>query len=350
LPERPAGSISPQVAESDLRATLTRLREAAGEPSLREIGSRAGISHDTVHRVLGNPEDATWSSLKRVVEALGGNASEFFAKWSIHHSADEIRDASTAEQTAVPVPAASSGALALNLSGMSSRRVATGTLPYPPGSLLGRLNDRTREEFLSIGVSEGRPAGMTLYTQGENDTSAMLLLYGAVKIIGRDPAGERTLLAIRVGGDLFGEMSALDIGPREASAIAVADVFFKRVNRAELRNFLARHPDAAIEVATMLSERLRFADQRRMEHGRPASVRVARVLVDIYESYGTRTGARWDLGVPLTREELASLAGIKLSTAEKIIRTFQQEGIVSGRYRGIAVIDMARLRARAEML
>ncbi|WP_185845998.1 Crp/Fnr family transcriptional regulator [Kibdelosporangium aridum] len=191
---------------------------------------------------------------------------------------------------------------------------------------------------------------MTLYTQGETDSSAMLLLHGSVKISGSDPAGERTLLAIRVGGDLIGEMSALDVGPREATAITVTDIFFKRMTRAELRNFLARHPDAAIEVATMLSERLRYADRRRMEHGRPASVRVARVLVDLYESYGIRTGMRWDLSVPLTREELASIVGIKLSTAEKIIRTFQQEGLVTGRYRGIAVIDMARLRLRAEIM
>ncbi|CAM4184020.1 Crp/Fnr family transcriptional regulator [Kibdelosporangium persicum] len=229
------------------------------------------------------------------------------------------------------------------------RRVAGGSLAYPHASLLGRLSERTREDFLAVGVSESRPAGMTIISQGETDSSALLLLHGSVKVQATDPAGERTLLAIRVGGDLIGEMAALDVGPRSATVIACTDIFFKRMTKAELRNFLARHPDAAIEVATMLSERLRWADRRRIEHGRPASVRVARVLVDLYEAYGTRSGGRWDLSVPLTREELASIAGVKLSTAEKIIRTFQQEGLVSGRYRGIAVLDMAGLRLRAEI-
>jgi CRP/FNR family transcriptional regulator, cyclic AMP receptor protein len=232
---------------------------------------------------------------------------------------------------------------------INSRRVATGTLPYPPGSLLGRLSDRTREDFLSVGVSEGRPNGVTIINQGEADSSALLLLHGSVKVLATDPTGERTLLGIRVGGDLVGEMAALDVGPRSATVISCTDILFKRITRAELRNFLARHPDAAIEVASMISERLRWSDRRRIEHGRPASVRVARVLVDLYESYGTRVGPRWDLGVPLTREELASIAGIKLSTAEKIIRGFQQDGLVSGRYRGIAVLDMARLRLHAEI-
>src|SRR5687767_12012019 len=40
------------------------------------------------------------------------------------------------------------------------RRVAGGSLAYPPASLLGRLSERTREDFLAVGVSESRPAGM----------------------------------------------------------------------------------------------------------------------------------------------------------------------------------------------
>ncbi|CAM4300224.1 Crp/Fnr family transcriptional regulator [Kibdelosporangium persicum] len=310
---------------------------------------QAGISHDTVHRVLREPVGATWSSLKGVVEALGGNVSDFFAEWSAHHSVDEVRDASTVGPSVQTAPPASPGALALDSNRAKRRRTAGASLAYPQSSLLGRLSDRTLEDFLAAGVSESRPAGLTLYSQGDNDSSALLLLHGSVKLTGRDPTGERTLLAIRVGGDLIGEMSALDIGPREATAVAATDIFFKRMTKAEFRNFLARHPDAAIEVAAMLSERLRYADRRRMEHGRPASVRVARVLVDLYESYGVRTGVRWDLTVPLTREELASIVGIKLTTAEKIIRTFQQEGLVSGRYRQIAIIDMAGLRRRAEI-
>jgi CRP/FNR family cyclic AMP-dependent transcriptional regulator len=232
---------------------------------------------------------------------------------------------------------------------INSRRVPGGALPYPGASLLGRLTERTREEFLAVGVSESRPANATVIKQGELDSSALLLLHGSVKVQATDPGGERTLLAIRVAGDLLGEMAALDVGPRSATVISCTDIFYKRMTRAELRNFLARHPDAAIEVASMLGERLRWADRRRIEHGRPASVRVARVLVDLCEAYGTRTGSRWDLGVPLTREELASIAGIKLSTAEKIIRSFQQDGLVSGRYRGIVVLDMARLKTQAEI-
>ncbi|MFD1051099.1 cyclic nucleotide-binding domain-containing protein, partial [Kibdelosporangium lantanae] len=71
--------------------------------------------------------------------------------------------------------------------------------PYPAGSLLGRLSERTREEFLAVGVSESRPPNATLIKQGELDSSALLLLHGSVKVQATDPAGERALLAIRVG-------------------------------------------------------------------------------------------------------------------------------------------------------
>jgi CRP-like cAMP-binding protein len=179
---------------------------------------------------------------------------------------------------------------------INSRRVAAGTLPYPQASLLGRLTDRTREDFLAVGVSEGRSAGVTIISQGDSDSSAMLLLHGSVKVLATDPAGERTLLAIRVGGDLVGEMAALDVGPRSATVIACTDIFFKRITRAELRNFLARHPDAAIEVATMLSERLRWADRRRIEHGRPASVRVqAQYRREDHPHFSAGRSGQWPL-------------------------------------------------------
>ena len=136
---------------------------------------------------------------------------------------------------------------------INSRRVTTGALPYPAGSLLGRLSDRTRENFLSVGVSEGRPNGATIISQGEADSSALLLLHGSVKVLATDPAGERTLLGIRVGGDLVGEMAALDVGPRSATVISCTDILFKRITRAELRNFLARHhgKDGAFDVVTV---------------------------------------------------------------------------------------------------
>jgi CRP-like cAMP-binding protein len=57
------------------------------------------------------------------------------------------------------------------------------------------------------------------------------------------------------------------------------------------------------------------------------------------ETYGRDVGDGRDLGAPLSREEIASLAGVKLATVEKALREFAKAGMVRLGYRSIVVID-----------
>lgn len=222
---------------------------------------------------------------------------------------------------------------------------------WPPTSLLGRLREKTREEFLTLGFVRRHPQGKTILSQGEQGSFALLLLSGWVKVIGADPSGETALLAIRAGGDLIGEMGVLDHTPRSASVVTCTDLVVRQVPGTEFERFLSQHSDAAIEVAGMISERFRWANRRRIEFATcPADVRVARILLDLCATYGRLDGNRCELDVALTRDELASMAGVALSTAEKIVRTYQRQGLVSSRYRALTVTDLSGLRHRAGKL
>ncbi|MEU7003157.1 helix-turn-helix domain-containing protein [Nonomuraea sp. NPDC046570] len=57
---------------------LRLLRVQAGEPSIRDLASRVGYSHTTVHRVMsGRTRGAhQWVLVKRLIEAMGGSLSE----------------------------------------------------------------------------------------------------------------------------------------------------------------------------------------------------------------------------------------------------------------------------------
>jgi CRP/FNR family cyclic AMP-dependent transcriptional regulator len=210
------------------------------------------------------------------------------------------------------------------------------------------LRERTREEFLALGFARRHPQGKTILAQGDRGTFALLLLSGWVKVIGADSSGETALLAIRAGGDLVGEMGVLDHATRSASVVTCTDLVVRQIAGTEFERFLARHPDAAIEVASMISERFRWANRRRVEFATcPADVRVARILLDLCSAYGRIQGNRGELDVALTRDELASMAGVALSTAEKIVRSYQREGLVSSRYRALTVTDLTGLRRRA---
>ncbi|MGW5049597.1 Crp/Fnr family transcriptional regulator [Actinokineospora sp. NPDC004072] len=212
---------------------------------------------------------------------------------------------------------------------------------WPAASLLGRLAAPVRAALLALGVEVALPPGRRILRQGDPGESVYVLLSGAVKVSGID--GDREpLLAIRRAGDVVGEMAVLLRQPRSATVTTCLATTARVVPGQDFRQFLRGHPDAAIEVAGVLSERLRWANERRVDFAAlDAPARVRRVLVTLAETYG---GGR-DLGAPLTQEDIASLAGVRLTTAEKALRDLARRGLVRLGYRSVVVLDLNGLRA-----
>jgi CRP/FNR family cyclic AMP-dependent transcriptional regulator len=220
---------------------------------------------------------------------------------------------------------------------------------WPASSLLGRLSEPARSALLGLGTAAGYPAGRRLVRLGEPGQSVFLLLAGCVKILGND--GERDpLLGIRVGGDLVGEMAVLSSLPRSATVTTCSLLSTRVIPGPDLLSYLMDYPDAALAVATMISERLRWANERRVDFtGTDPRTRICRVLLTLAETYGRESDGARDLGAPLTQDEIASLAGVRLATAEKALRGFANDGLVRLGYRNIAVLDLARLREAAAL-
>jgi CRP-like cAMP-binding protein len=195
-----------------------------------------------------------------------------------------------------------------------------------------------------LGTNVQFGSGRTILRQGELGHVAYLLLRGCVKVRSTEVEWE-PLLAIRIGGDLIGEMAVLSGKTRSATVLTCAETTARAIPAAELRAFLLRCPEAALEIAVMLSERLRWANQRRVDYAAlDPRGRLGRVLVTLAETYGHPVDGGWDLGAPLTQAELASLAGIRLPTAEKALRGFAEAGLLKLGYRRAIVPDLDALR------
>src|ERR1700742_3193744 len=99
-------------------------------------------------------------------------------------------------------------------------RPARGTWRWPPASLLGSVGESSRERLLGCGTLREYPTDRRLISQGDTSTYVVVLLEGVVKVTGVSSAGREALLAIRVGGDVVGEVSAIDGGPRSSTVTA----------------------------------------------------------------------------------------------------------------------------------
>jgi CRP/FNR family transcriptional regulator, cyclic AMP receptor protein len=221
---------------------------------------------------------------------------------------------------------------------------------WPAGTLLHRLDPQARTALLGLGIEQKVPSGHVLLREGEKGLQVIVLRQALVKVTARMADGREALLAIRVSGDIVGEMAALNDSPRIATITTCRRSVVNMVHRDEFRSFLRSYPAAAIEVAGMVADRLRWAHQRRLDHASyTVKVRLARALVELALTYGHRTPREVILGVRLTQPELATLCGAAEVSLQRAFSDLRKAGMVATRQGWLTVRDLGRLRLVANL-
>ncbi|MFC4505645.1 MULTISPECIES: Crp/Fnr family transcriptional regulator [Streptomyces] len=225
---------------------------------------------------------------------------------------------------------------------------------WPAFTFLGKLRKETRDEFLRQGIRKNYSPHQPLLQQGDSSRHVLLITSGVVKVAATSESGYDVLLAVRIAGDLVGEMAAFEELPRSGTVMACSEVSARIIQLQVLESLLGRHPDAMRAILRMLSARLRWANRRRIDYkAYDAPTRFARVLAELSQAYAQPAPDgdtdRCVLGVTLTQRELASLAGLALPTAEKCLATLTAQGLVQCSYRNITICDVPKLLEFAKL-
>jgi len=110
-------------------------------------------------------------------------------------------------------------------------------------------------------------AGTTLIKQGDTGVGLYVITSGKVRVtqaVHPDKAEEE--LRTAGPGEVLGEMALLDDLPRSATITAVEDVTALLLPVWDFRATLQSHPDIALKLLSVLSRRLRKAENRPHDH------------------------------------------------------------------------------------
>lgn len=99
---------------------------------------------------------------------------------------------------------------------------------------------------------EAYERGQQIFAAGDEADVMYVVLEGRVRIGSEDETIDR----IDAGG-LFGEMALVDDSPRSASAWAENDVKLMPVGRDRFRNLVMQTPQFALQVMSIMADRLR---------------------------------------------------------------------------------------------
>lgn len=128
--------------------------------------------------------------------------------------------------------------------------------PRQPAFGIDTLDNALLKAIAARGNVRAYPANTIIINEGEQSDSFFILLSGRVKVFGSDDAGNQIVYSTHGTGEYVGEMS-LDGGARAASVMTLEKTTCAVVNGSELRDFIAEHPDFALNLVQKLIRILR---------------------------------------------------------------------------------------------
>jgi CRP-like cAMP-binding protein len=214
--------------------------------------------------------------------------------------------------------------------------------------LFSGLDDEVASALETSMSSSSLRRGEILFSEGDDGNQLYVVTEGKIKLGRTSPDGRENLLAILGPGQMFGELSFFDPGPRSATATAVTDVELKSLGHEALSPVLNAHPDVAHALLNQLAGRLRrtnevvgdlvFSD---------VPGRVAKALLDLASRFGRRADDGIHVNHDLTQEELAQLVGASRETVNKALADFASRGWLRLEPRSVVILDLERLQRRA---
>jgi CRP/FNR family cyclic AMP-dependent transcriptional regulator len=190
--------------------------------------------------------------------------------------------------------------------------------------------------------------GHVIFSEGDEGDRLFVVLEGKVKIWRAAADGRENLLAVMGSGDMFGELSLFDPGPRTSSVSAVTDSLLASLDHDDLRPLLLEQPGVASQLLQALAQRLRRTNESLADLVfTDVPGRVAKALLDLAEKFGREESDGTRVQHDLTQEELAQLVGASRETVNKALSEFASRGWLRLEGRTVLLIDRERLAHRA---
>ena len=204
------------------------------------------------------------------------------------------------------------------------------------------LSPEEQEELRAMMTQTTLRRGETLFNEGDSGDRLYILLSGKVK------HGRENLLAVLGPGEIVGELTLFDPGPRSTTATAVAPTELLTLDHNQLMTFVESHPQLAKDMLRALAQRLRRTNTALADLVfSDVPGRVAKALLDLADRFGSPTDDGVHVPHDLTQEELAQLVGASRETVNKSLAEFVSRGWIRLEGRAVTLLDVDRLRRRA---
>ncbi|MCO5167411.1 MAG: Crp/Fnr family transcriptional regulator [Planctomycetes bacterium] len=186
--------------------------------------------------------------------------------------------------------------------------------------------------------------GEVIFHQGSPCFGVHCVASGTVALRRVDAEGRSVITRLVHPHEALGVRTFFAGGTYSSTAEALTEARVCLIERPAVKALLARSPDLALRFLRRLAQDLRQADDEKLEQATlPVRARLARLLLSLLERYGREAGGGFALDLPLARQDMAALLGVRPESVARAVRALVDDGVARFDGRAVVVPSVDRL-------
>jgi CRP-like cAMP-binding protein len=212
-----------------------------------------------------------------------------------------------------------------------------------------KLQPDALREIALAGRVKRLPKGATVFEQGAPASRVFVLLQGRVKAAQSTSNGHLVTARFLKPGDPFGCVALMASGTYPVSAVAEVDCVVAGWDASSMVRFAYQYPQVTMNALRYVGAQLRDTQIRLQETmTEHIEQRIAHTLLRLVGQAGRRCADGIEINFPISRQDIAEIAGSRLFTVSRTLSKWQAEGIIKSGRRRIIVVAPHRLVMIAE--
>jgi CRP-like cAMP-binding protein len=202
------------------------------------------------------------------------------------------------------------------------------------------------EPLSAVARWRGFAPGQTVLEAGDPAPEVYFIGEGELRVVSRSSGGHEMILNELRAGSFFGEIAAIDGGPRSAGIVALTRARVCAIAATPFMEFVLSTPEASHHLMRMLAALVREKDMRLLELAvLPVRARLAALLLRLARP---RDGGGWIVSPPRPHHELAARIGTRREVVSRTLGAMQRSGMVELTRGGVVLLSRGGLEAEVE--
>jgi CRP/FNR family transcriptional regulator len=215
--------------------------------------------------------------------------------------------------------------------------------------VLSSLSQRDWEKVKHLFVVKHFGKDDYIFFEGDPPSWLGVVLEGRVKMIKHSEAGKNVVLGVISPGEMLGEVAVFNGEPYPATAQAMEPTVVATIHQDDYLRLLNQYPALALRVIEELGRQLREAqDMIKSMAIERVERRIARILLKLAATTGSSSEDDIVIELPLTRQDIAEMAGTTVETAIRTMSKFRKQGLVRTKRGQVIILEPHQLVKIAE--